>query len=93
MLAGATRLLTWSDWDHVAVVLGGKKLRLLEAMSGSGVVLRDLESTLELYKQASAEIGVRRLDPRSVVRTPLMHEQALRFAQGGGVCVCCVCVL
>lgn len=81
ILASTTRLLTWSDWDHVAVVIGGKRLRLLESVSDVGVVLRDLDPTLELYKGGCSQIGIRRLQLGSVVRTPIMTERALRYAQ------------
>lgn len=84
LLPSTTRLLTWSDWDHVGVVIGGKRLRMLESVSGSGVILRDLDTVMELYRSSCSEMGLRRFVANcrgETARPALVSERALRFAQ------------
>ena len=73
-----TRFFTWSDYDHVGVVIGGKKLRLLEAASDCGVSLRSLDQVLQLYKGLCSEIAVRRV---RLKRSKALQEEALAYAQ------------
>ena len=72
------RLVTWSEWDHAALVVGGRTPTLLEVTSDDGVVRPELEAALERYKSASSELAVRRL---RMERTPEMHQAASDFAQ------------
>jgi hypothetical protein len=57
-----TRLLSWSDYDHVGIVLvsSNGKLRLLEAVSEPGVVVVDLEKALGNYKSTCSELAALR---------------------------------
>jgi hypothetical protein len=45
-----SRLLSWSDFDHVGVVVmsSNRKLRLLEAVTEKGVVVLDFETAIEM---------------------------------------------
>ncbi len=73
------RLVTWSDYDHVGVVVASsKKLRLLESVSDKGVTVLDLEDALTLYKSSSSEIAVMRL---RFERTEEVLQNAARYAQ------------
>jgi hypothetical protein len=72
------RLVTWSNYDHVGIVIGGKKLKFLEAVSDSGVMVLDLEKCLSLYKVSSSEIAVLRLN---ILRTKEMNASAAEFAK------------
>lgn len=79
--AVATRWLSWSAYDHVGIVIGGKRLRLLESVSGDGVILRDMDLVLDLYLGVSSELAVRRLRARDPSKAKALAERALRVAQ------------
>ena len=55
-----TRLLSWSDFDHVGVAImsSNGKLRLLESVSEPGVIVVDFEKALSMYKNTCSELGV-----------------------------------
>lgn len=71
LLSYGTKLFTWSQWDHVAVVVRTIKnrLKLLEVTS-DGVGYYDLDERIDFLATVS-KIGVRFL---TADRTPKMHD-------------------
>jgi uncharacterized protein YycO len=74
----ATKLLTWSNWDHMAMVVETpkKKLKLFEAIP-DGVNLFSINSRLEYYLELSS-VGIRRLE---VARNQEMIDSLYQFSQ------------
>ena len=74
----ATKLLTWSNWDHIGMVVEApnKKLKLFEAIP-DGVNIFSLGSRLKYYHELST-IAIRRLE---VTRTQEMIDSLYNFSQ------------
>jgi len=75
VLTHAIKLSTWSQWDHVAMIVEtSDQLRLFEA-TRDGVAVYKLSGALKLY-HVDSKIGVRRLQCQ---RTPAMLSALAEF--------------
>ena len=80
-LGAGLQALTWSKWDHVALVTAVRsnpnKYRWFES-SSDGVELYSLDKTLAMHLESGCVIGVRRL---LIKRSPLVLESLYSFTE------------